>query len=152
MIVIPMKFNELAAGDWFSSEGGTCIKVKTDAFNAGVNVYSGEVSFFKNDDSVFKLPRLEGDICKKIEDPTKAVLVDGFIYVIAEDDDGYYGTGEIICPEYDKPIRLSDIEEDYGHNRIVFVITECALHGEIYRFDNYNDGCWYRVGRTCGYA
>lgn len=146
-----MKFNELAAGNWFSSDGGTYIKVKTDAFNAGVNVYSGEVSFFKNDDSVFKLPRLEGDICKKIEDPNEIVLNDGFIYIILEDDDGYYCEGDVINAEYDTPIRLSDIEEEHS-DRIVLVITECALHGEIYRFDNYNDGCWYRVGRTCGYA
>ncbi|MBA4697811.1 MAG: hypothetical protein H2212_00105 [Ruminococcus sp.] len=43
------------------------------------------------------------------------------------------------------------IEDKYGKNLIV-VIAEYPLRGEIFRYGNYEDNRWVRIGKVCGYA
>lgn len=79
---------------------------------------------------------------------------DGFVHIIIKnyDDDDNEGKcfTRILNAEYDEPITLRDIEEDYPD--VDWVIFEDLLKGEIFSFNEYNDGKWRRHGKTIGYA
>ena len=43
------------------------------------------------------------------------------------------------------------VEDKYGKN-LILVIAEYPLRGEVFRYGNYEDNLWVRIGETCGYA
>ena len=43
------------------------------------------------------------------------------------------------------------IESRYG-KILIIVIAESPLHGEIFRYGNYEDKRWGQIGKNCGYA
>lgn len=80
---------------------------------------------------------------------------DGFIYIICGD------RGKTICitangDENDKFLCLDDCFEFIGFNKEkdigLIVIIDDWLSGKVYRYNNYNDNCWYEVGITEGFA
>ena len=73
----------------------------------------------------------------------------------------------VIVLEHDKivPFEWLDKDEEYAYITLAelqrqledshpcfMVITESALDGAIYRFNNYGEKEWYKVGSMCGYA
>lgn len=78
--------------------------------------------------------------------PIKEPFYDGIVYIIC------YARFERIClnGQYDESITLDDISKKYPDVKIV--IFESCLAGAVYRYNNYNDKKWYKVGETMGYA
>ena len=92
-------------------------------------------------------------------DDDKVYFTDGILYIISEkldDTFNYYCECKkiILCPEYDHPISLRDIEMKYPDVRMV--VFEDALRGKVYDFGNHrgdkNAELWECVGETRGYA
>ena len=81
----------------------------------------------------------------------RIVFPDGFITIISMDDE--YNNPNIeqicICAEYDKPMTLVDITNNYPN--VKMLIYEDCLRGDIYKYGNHKDGIWERVGITKGY-
>jgi hypothetical protein len=102
--------------------------------------------------------------CSKKPDDEE-VFYDGFLYIIRRTKEGYltedgyvddeYGIEvKCICPEYDHPITLADISQEYPD--VIKVIFEDALKGYVYSYGNHrnekNAEMWELVGTTHGYA
>ena len=86
---------------------------------------------------------------------TNAIFFDGILEIICSDPDDLTGeviTGKrtLICGEYDDPVSLKDIAEDYPNVRKV--IFSDALSGCVYSYGNHEKGVWELVGTTRGYA
>lgn len=78
---------------------------------------------------------------------------DGIIYIISGDK------GKTICvvasgDETDRFVSLNDCLEEIGcgEDETAIVIVEDALHGDVYRYGNYEKGEWYECGETEGFA
>ena len=97
-------------------------------------------------------------------DDDKVYFTDGILYIISQKlDDTFNYVCECkkicLCPEYDHPISLRDIEMKYPD--VFKVIYDDALHGKVYNFGNHRgdktctgEPCelWECVGETRGYA
>lgn len=92
-------------------------------------------------------------------DDDKVYFTDGILYIISEkldDTFNYYCECKkiILCPEYDHPISLRDIEMKYPDVRMV--VFEDAFKGYVYHFGNHRNQkgveLWECVGKTRGYA
>lgn len=63
---------------------------------------------------------------------------------------------KVIDAEYDAYLdfqQILDIAKNNGYAEgVILLICEDAFKGCVYKYDNYCDGKWYRVGITCGYA
>lgn len=77
---------------------------------------------------------------------------DGFLTIICYDyeDDSQRMDRLTICAEYDEPYTLDRVLEEYPDAKMV--IFECALGGAIYRYNNYGDSEWHKIGKTIGYV
>lgn len=71
---------------------------------------------------------------------------DGIVYIVSEK------TVEKIYlhAEFDEPLTLDGILQKYPE--VEMVIYDCYLGGAIYRYNNYGDGNWHKVGETIGFA
>lgn len=50
-------------------------------------------------------------------------------------------------------VTLEGLQKQFEENYTCFmVIAESPLDGAIYRFNNYGENEWYKVGTMCGYA
>lgn len=49
-------------------------------------------------------------------------------------------------------LTLKEIAEQINPTGTIYVWIELGLWGEIYLYDNYRDGKWYKHGTTKGYA
>lgn len=58
-------------------------------------------------------------------------------------EEGEFGKIEVL--------KLSEIAEQFP-KLIITVIINSPLNGQILQYGNYNDGCWYQIGETEGYA
>lgn len=95
-----------------------------------------------------------------ILDSSKEVFYDGLFIIISEDD--YDETilernGRVdfitLCPEFDNPLTLEQIQLDYPD--VMMVIYEDYFKGYVYRYGNHKvDGkkVWEKVGETIGFA
>lgn len=78
---------------------------------------------------------------------------DGIVYIISGDK-----AKQMIVPangvETDKFVSLEDCLAEVGCGRdgTAIVIIEDALHGDVYRYNNFCDRAWYKYGETEGYA
>lgn len=78
---------------------------------------------------------------------------DGIIYVFCEER-----AKRIILTasgdQSDRFLSLDDCLDEIGckETESAIVIIEDSLHGDVYRFGNYADRSWYKVGETVGYA
>lgn len=73
----------------------------------------------------------------------------------------YFDNKDVMCHKaihidgalmHDNP-TLAEISEKYKDECDDFMlICESPLSGKIFRFNNYGDGNWYKIGETCGYA
>lgn len=61
-----------------------------------------------------------------------------------------YSLGEIKLLTLDE--IAAQVEIMIGHASLITVIINDPLCGEILQFGNYDDGKWYRIGVTAGYA
>lgn len=53
----------------------------------------------------------------------------------------------------DEPMSLEDVLEKIQYDGgVVMVITESFMSGAIFRYGNYNDDYWYKVGEMVGFA
>ena len=87
------------------------------------------------------------------------VFYDGFLYIISASKvickDGFeetsYKTDVIcLCPEFDDPISLKDIANNYPHVRKV--LFEDWREGFVYSYGNWKKGEWALIGTTIGFA
>lgn len=82
----------------------------------------------------------------------------GILTIIGRDNNKYnkynkynnYADRITIHPEYDEPVSLDRILKIYP--TVDIVIFESDTYGDIYRYNNHNDGEWEKVGRTVGYV
>jgi hypothetical protein len=83
---------------------------------------------------------------------TDIALYDGIAYIIFDNK----CIEKIIDAEYDEPLTLEkviEIAKIYGYEAgLILLICEYAFNGFVYKYGNYNNGKWYQVGTTCGYA
>ena len=93
---------------------------------------------------------------KEIPDD-EIVFYDGFLYIISSFDNGEETKCEIefiiLCPEYDDPLSLVDIQNKYPN--VSKVIFEDWLKGSIYNYGNHRKDkikLWEKVGTTVGFA
>ena len=57
------------------------------------------------------------------------------------------------CESSGKYLRLKDLSEQlHDKGRVIMVIRESPLNGDIYLYGNYNDDKWYHHGTTRGFA
>lgn len=159
MIVQKMKFEELKKGDWFSYDSALLIKtvpIREGAtgvyYDCAVDTETGDVYRVHPTTEVFRTPVLDSRICTPVNDPSEVVMQDGFVYILMRETEDFVCSAAClcICPEYDEPVSLADVEHKYPD--VFMVIFENALHGEVYRFGNYKDFRWYKCGITCGYV
>lgn len=86
------------------------------------------------------------------------VILDEDIKIIFEDT--LVKIFNYIEPDYEnncmKGITLNEcikIAKNKGYNNgTILVISESYLDGSIYRYNNYNENEWYKVGKMSGFA
>lgn len=88
------------------------------------------------------------------------IFYDGFLYIISlisgviPDKDKWKLDVICLCPEYDDPISLKDIQEKYPD--VHKVLHEDWREGYVYNYGNHRDEndnrIWERSGRTVGFA
>jgi hypothetical protein len=49
-------------------------------------------------------------------------------------------------------LTLNEIAKQINTPNIIYVWIELGLRGEIFMYNNYSDGKWYKHGTTRGYA
>lgn len=94
----------------------------------------------------------KGEILVKVDGDTVGTW-DGIIYVVCgEKSRTIFVTA--IGDDNDKFITLNDILKEIDCNTYDYplVIIEDALSGNVYRYNNYGDNSWWKVGETKGYA
>ena len=88
----------------------------------------------------------------KAIDMNDTALSDGIATIVFDDK----CIEKIIDAEYDAYLdfqEVLDIAKRNGYTEgVILLICEDLLTGSVYKYDNYCDGKWYRVGTTCGYA
>lgn len=58
-----------------------------------------------------------------------------------------------ITETYGEWLTLDEIAHQLkGKTHMITIFVDQPLHGEIWQYGNYNDGTWYRIGETIGYA
>lgn len=81
----------------------------------------------------------------------EVIFMDGFLYIICRNDEGYSIGVTIIDPQYDETfLTLKDIADRYPY--VKKVIHDSYLEGEIYSYGNYKKGEWVQYGTTRGFA
>ena len=79
-------------------------------------------------------------------------LSDGIVTIVFDDK----CIEKVIDAEYDAYLdfqQILDIAKNNGYAEgVILLICEDAFKGYVYKYDNYCDSKWYRVGITCGYA
>ena len=85
---------------------------------------------------------------------SEEVFYDGFLYIISRKGQEYGIDVKCLSPEYDKPLTLEDIAEQYPNvNKVIY---EGVLRGYVYNYGNHghepNAELWERTGTTRGYA
>ena len=91
------------------------------------------------------------------KDDDKVVFYDCMLTIIEQlnkitsdnPESEFKATEIVLCAEYDEPMSLKDITAKFP--KVWMLISETALKGEIYRYNNHGDG-WELVGQTVGYA
>lgn len=59
---------------------------------------------------------------------------------------------EAFCDD-SETLTLQEIADQLEEeNPLITVIVTSTLSGVIYQYGNYDDGKWYKIGVTCGYA
>lgn len=92
------------------------------------------------------------------KDDDEVIFYDGFLYIISSYQEDRITKYEIdvvcLCPEYDDPISLIDIQRKYPN--VHKVIYEDWRNGYVFNYGNHRDenknGIWERVGTTYGFA
>lgn len=75
-------------------------------------------------------------------------------------DDKYINLFNDIEPDYEnncmKGLTLEDClnkaKENGYTGGIILVLSESYMTGDVYRYGNYNDGEWWRIGSLVGFA
>lgn len=93
------------------------------------------------------------------KDDDKVIFYDGFLYIIStffhKPTKPEYKIDVIcLCPEYDDPMSLVDIQRKYPN--VHKVIYEDWRNGYVFNYGNHrdenNNRIWERVGTTYGFA
>lgn len=80
------------------------------------------------------------------------------LIVIGMPDDAEGPEHILLEPQWstDKPgyetLTLEEIAAQFPEVRCLTVIAEAPLEGYIYRYNNYGNREWLKIGTTCGYA
>ena len=85
--------------------------------------------------------------------PDEDVLFyDDIIYIICENDTDLGCVKLVICPPFDKPVSLLEIQNRYPS--VKKVIAESYLKGQIFNYNNHpkEDEKWELVGETIGFV
>ena len=93
------------------------------------------------------------DIDYKAPDPDKEVFTDCNLTIICKyyDERPETVSCHVIDPQYDKPWDLDYIRSKNPTARIIVVIAETALYGDVWEYGNYGP-CWVHQGTTRGFA
>ena len=88
----------------------------------------------------------------KITNPDDVIFCDGILKILYRrfSDNKLLVEEIILCAEFDEPVTLGEIQENY--QEVTMVIFEEPLKGDIYKFNNYRQREWTKVGSTIGYA
>lgn len=83
---------------------------------------------------------------------TDIALSDGIATIVFND----IAITKHISAEYEDGltfINALELAEGYGYEKgVIIMICEDEMSGTVYKYGNYDDGLWYQVGTTCGYA
>lgn len=94
------------------------------------------------------------ELCKF--DGVEAVAVySGGLTSLVKQDPKWRKANEATCKALGMNVeilKLSEIAEQLKDAFLITVIIDGPLSGRILQYGNYNDGKWYEIGQTCGYA